>query len=128
MIFRREPTSAQKSEADLVLILNKSLQKAGIPAYARFSRVGYSQSGAIFALLTEKLDAENLVRDHSNMLIRIAKSVDKNVIGIKALERWQKLKVHRMSLAQYLREEKMELLCQEMESSTGIQLRRCLIG
>ena len=88
VIFRREPTSARKSEADLMLILNESLQKAGIPAYTRFSRVGYSQSGAISALLTEKSNAENLVRDHSNMLIRAAKSVEKKVIGIEALERW----------------------------------------
>lgn len=70
-----------------MLTLNESLQKAGIPAHTRFSRVGYSQSGAISALLTEKSSAENLVRDHSNMLIRAAKSVDEKVIGIEALER-----------------------------------------
>lgn len=120
VIFRREPTSPEKSEADLMLVLNESLQKAGIPAYTRFSRVGYSQSGAIFALLTEKLNAENLVRDHSNMLIRAVKSVDEKVIGIEALERWQRLKVHGMSLARYLGEGKMELLRREIESSIGI--------
>ena len=123
MIFRQESTSARKSEADLMLILNESLQKAKIPAYTRFSRVGYLQPGAIFALLTEKSNAENLLRDHSNMLIRAAKSVDDKVTGIEALERWQRLKVHGMSLARYLGEGKMELLCQEIESSTGIQLK-----
>ena len=123
VIFWREPTSPEKSEADLMLVLNESLQKAGIPAYTRFSRVGYSQSGAISALLTEKSNAENLVRDHSNMLIRAAKSVDEKVIDIEALERWQRLKVHGMSLARYLGEGKMELLCREIESSTGIQLK-----
>ena len=123
VIFRREPTSPEKSEADLMLVLNESLQKAGIPAYTRFSRVGYSQSGAISALLTEKSNAESLVRDHSNMLIRAAKSVDEKVIGIEALERWQRLKVHGMSLARYLGEGKMELLRREIESSTGIQLK-----
>lgn len=76
MIFRRESASSQKSEADLMLVLNESLQKAGIPAYIRLSRVGYSQSGAISALLTEKSNAEDLVKDHSNMLIRAAKLVD----------------------------------------------------
>lgn len=123
MIFRRESTSARKSEADLMLILNESLQKAGIPTYNRFSRVGYSQSGAISALLTEKSNAENLVRDHSNMLIRAAESVDEKVTSIEALERWQRLKVHGMSLAQYLGEGKMELLRREIKSSTGIQLK-----
>ena len=120
VIFRREPTSAQKSEAHLMLTLNESLQKAGIPAYTRFSRVGYSQSGAISALLTEKSSVKILVRDHSNMLIRAAKSIDEKVIGIEALERWQRLKVHGMSLARYLGDRKMELLRREIESSMGI--------
>ena len=123
IIFRREALSPQKSEVDLMLALNKSLQKAGIPpAYTRFSRVGYSQSGAISALLTEKSSAEQLVNNHSNILIRAVKTVDMGVIGVEALERWQRLKVHGMSLARYLGKRKMEVLCREIESSTGIQL------
>lgn len=39
-------------------------------------------------LLTKKLNAENIVRDHSNMMIRVVKSVDKKVIGIEALKYW----------------------------------------
>lgn len=106
-----------------MLVLNEALQKAGIPAYIRFSRVGYSQSGAISALLTEKSNAENLVRDHSNMLIWAAKSVDEKVIGIETHERWERLKVDGMSLARYLGDGKMELLRREIESSTGIELK-----
>lgn len=41
VIFRREASSPQKSESDLMLALNESLQKAGISTYTRFSRVGY---------------------------------------------------------------------------------------
>lgn len=81
------------------------------------------QSGAISILLIEKSNAENLVRDHSNMLIRVAKSVDKKVIGRKALEHWQKFKVHGMPLAQYLGEGKIELLCREIKSSIRIKLK-----
>ncbi len=44
------------------------------------------------------------------MLIRAAKSIDEKVIGIEALERWQKLKVQEMSLARYLGDGKIELL------------------
>lgn len=123
VIFRRGPSSSQKSEADLMLALNESLQKAGIPAYTRFSRVGYSQSGAISAVLTERSNAEELISNDSNILIRAAKSVDERVIGVEAFERWQRLKVHGMSLARYLGEGKMEIVCREIESSTGIQLK-----
>lgn len=123
VIFRQKASLPQKSKVHLMLVLNESLQKAGISAYTRFSRVRYSQSGAIFALLIEKSSAEQLVGNHSTILIRAAKAIDAGIIGVEALERWQKLKIHGMSLTRYLREGKMEVLCQEIESSIGIQLK-----
>lgn len=123
VIFRREPGSPQKLEEYLMLVLNKSLQKTEIPAYIRFLRVGNVQSGAISALLTEKLSAEDLVREYSNVLIRAAKSLDKSVIGVEGLERWQRLKVHGMPLGRYFGEGKIELLSRKIESSTGIKLK-----
>ena len=74
-------------------------------------------------MLTEKSSTEDLVREHSNVLIRAAKSIDEAVIGVEALERWQRLKLHGMSLARYFGEGKMELLSREIESSTGIKLK-----
>ncbi len=63
------------------------------------------------------------MKDHSNMLIKAAKSVDKRIIDVEALGCWQRLKIHGMSLAQYLGEGKMEVLCQEVKSSTRIKLK-----
>lgn len=63
-----------------MLVLGETLQKVGMPAYTRFSRVGYSQSGSISALLTEKSNAEELTKGHSNTLIRATKSVDEGVM------------------------------------------------
>ncbi len=123
VIFRQELFLSQKSEADLMLAFNESLQKAKISAYIRFCRLGYSQSGAISSLLTEKSNEEELINIHSNVLIRVAKSVDNKVMGKEALERWQRLKIHGISLVQYLDERKMEMLCQEIELSTEIQLK-----
>ena len=87
VIFRQEALSPQKLEADLMLALNEALQKAGISTYTRFSKVGYSQSGAISALRIKKSSAEKLVGNYSNIFIRAAKAVDAGVIGVKALER-----------------------------------------
>lgn len=123
VIFWREALSAQKSEADLMLALNESLQKASVPPHTRFSRVGYLQSGAISALLTEKSSADQLITTHANILIRAAKSVGARIIRVEALERWQRLKVYGMPLERYLGEGKMVLLRRELESSTGIQLK-----
>lgn len=66
--------------------------------------------GAITALLMEKSNAEDMIKGHANMLIRVIKLVDKKVIRVEALEYWQKLKVHKMSLVQYLGKKKMKLL------------------
>lgn len=63
-----------------MLVLSETLQKVGMPAYTRFSRVGYSQSDSISALLMEKSNAEELTKGHSNTLIRATKSVDEGVM------------------------------------------------
>lgn len=68
------------------------------------------QFGAISALLTKKSSVEQLDCNHSNILMRDAKLVDSDVIGIEASERWQRLKVYGMSLARYLGKRKMEIL------------------
>ena len=111
----------QKSEADLMLALNKALQKAG--EETRFCRVRYSLSGAVSALLTEKANAGLIIPRLSNVLIRAVKTVDQAIVGVEILEHWQRLKVHGMSLERYLGEGYMELLKCEVESSTGIQLK-----
>lgn len=76
-----------------------------------------------FVLLKKKLSTENLVKDYSNMLIKAIKSVDKKIIGIKTLEYWQRLKVYKMFLVQYLEKRKINLLSQKIELSIRIQLK-----
>ncbi len=69
IFFPREQANKKKSEADLMLVLNEALQKAGEEAYVRFSRVRYAPSGVISALLTEKTDVGLLIPQRSNLLI-----------------------------------------------------------
>lgn len=57
------------------------------------------------------------------MLIRAARSIDESVIGVEALEHWQRPKVHGMSLGRYFGEEKMKPLSCKIESSIGIKLK-----
>lgn len=64
-----------------------------------------------------------LLPQRSNLLIRVAKSVDDSMVGVEIMEHWQSLKVHRMSLARYLGPDKMGLYKREVESSTGIALK-----
>ena len=118
---RKTALDPQMSEADLMLVLNEALQKAG--EGSRFCRVRYSPSGAVSALLTENSDAGTIIPRLSNVLIRAAKSVDQAIIGVEVLEHWQRLKIHGMPLERYLAAGSMELLKREVESSTDIQLK-----
>lgn len=70
-----------------MLVLNESLQKIGVPAYLKFNKDSYSQSGIISWLLTERFNLKNLIRHHLNVLIQAIKSIDKGVIRVKPLER-----------------------------------------
>ena len=88
ILFRRDEVQPKKSEEDIMLALNKALQKAGEPTTVQFSRIGYSQSGAISTLLTEKANAKELLETCRNILIQAAKTIDVAVIGAEALEYW----------------------------------------
>ena len=131
ILFPRQNDSKLKSKANLMLVLNEALQKAGIETKVCFSRVRYAPSGSISALLTEKADATMLISLRSNLLIQAAKSVDNAVVGVEVLEQWQRLKVHGIPLDRYIGLEKMELLKRKVESLTGVLLKatpRWLIG
>lgn len=71
----------------------------------------------------EKSNVEELLVEYSTTLIWAAKSVDEGVIRVIILERWHRLKEYRMLLVRYLGEEKMVLLCWEIELSIGINLK-----
>ena len=106
-----------------MLAFNKLLQKAGEELDTQFSQGRYAPSGAIFALLTKKADAELLIPRLSNLLIQAANTVDYAIVGVEVLKHWQRLKVHGMSLKRYLGGGKIEVLKREVELSTDIQLK-----
>lgn len=111
------------SEEDIMLALNEAFQKIDKSISICFSRVSYSQSRAISALLIKKRAATELLKTCTNIFIRVAKTVDRAVIGVEALEYWQCLKVYGMLLRKYLSKRKIELLKREVESSTEIKLK-----
>ena len=108
------------SEADLILVLNEALQKAGEGSDTRFSQIRYEPSGGVSALFTENANARLLIPRLANVLIRAVKTVDAAIVEVEVLEHWQRIKVYGMSLERYLGEGKVELLQRELESSTGI--------
>ncbi len=94
-----------------------------MPAYVKFSKIDFSHSNAISGLLIKKSNAKNLVKDHLNIFIWATKLIDKEITRIKVLEQWHRLKVYGIPLIRYLREGKIEVFCQEIESSMEIKLK-----
>ena len=84
----------QKSEADLMLILNEILQKVEKGLDTRFIQVNYILSRAISALLIEYTNVRVLLPRLSNLLIQTMKTVDQAVVGVEILDYWQRLKVY----------------------------------
>lgn len=109
---------SKKPEKDIMLVLNKTLLKAEKPEFFRFSKMRYSPSGAISALLTKKANAIELFKTRTNILIQAAKTINQAVINV--LERWHWLKIHRILLDKYLGKRKIELFKQKVESSIRI--------
>ena len=54
---------SKRSKVDLILALNEVLQKSNLPAYIRFCKLRYSQLGAILALLTLRLNVEEILKN-----------------------------------------------------------------
>ncbi len=72
-----------------MLALKEWLQKAGIPIYIQFNRVGYSQSGANFILLNEKSNLEERIDIASNIMMRVSELVNDAIMKTDALKRWE---------------------------------------
>lgn len=86
----------------------------------------YLQSVPIFILLLEKLNAEELISNNINILIRAAKLVNKWIIWVKTLKYWHKVKIYIILLVQYLGKKNIEIFCQEIKSFISIKLKMLL--
>lgn len=110
-----------KSKTDLILALNKMLQKA--EEEMQLCKVGYLSSEAVSAFLTKKSNTELIVPRLLNIFIQATKMVDQVIVRVKILKQWQCLKVHSMSLKKYLDKRIIELLKYKIKFSTGIKLK-----
>lgn len=74
------------SKADLMLVLNEGLAKAGEGVDIRFSQVRYSLSGAVSALLTNKPNARSLIPQLLNVLIWAAQTINTTIVEVEVLK------------------------------------------
>lgn len=97
-------------KADLMLVLNETLQKTGKKVNICFFQVRYVLSGVVFVLLIKKTNAGLLIPRLSNAFIQARKIIDTVIIRVKVLKYQQCLKIHGISLDKYLDNRKIELV------------------
>lgn len=76
ILFSKKKAQSQKFDKDIMLALNKVLQKAREPVTIWFGKMKYFQLRAILALLTKKADVTELFKTQTNILIWVAKIVN----------------------------------------------------
>lgn len=101
ILFPRKEEHSKKLKKDIILALNKALQKVEESALIQLNRVKYLQSGAILALLTKKANKKALLKSCKNISIKTVKIIDIEVVRVETLQYWQCLKVYRMPLDRY---------------------------
>jgi hypothetical protein len=108
---------------NLLLALNKAMKEWGLPDHIRLIKLGYSETGTLSGLLTDKATADMLIPYYSDALIKVAIQYNINITGISQAEEWYKLRVHRVYLARYLdNPEGLKLAKEEIEATQGLNM------
>ncbi|MCJ1360618.1 MAG: hypothetical protein MMC33_010626, partial [Icmadophila ericetorum] len=124
LIFEREQGVEKAKEEDVMLALNEALQLHGVDRQTRIITVRYTANGKLSVLLSEKARAKEVEKQYRDLLIRAARTVDNGVISMGATEAWHVVKVLGMRLERYLGATGMLMMRREIQSSTGMTLKR----
>jgi hypothetical protein len=122
-LFPRENRAPKAAEEDIFLGINEMLKGIGAPPHVRVERVSYSATGSVSVLLKEKAHTGLLLPEYKDSLIKAVRAVDPAVVSIEAIEQWQRLKVHELSIERYGGEDGMKLFQREIEASTELMLK-----
>ena len=63
VVLAREENTPWAAEEDIMLAVNKELERTKVPKEFRASRVTYSKGGSVSILFIEKVDAEKLCEE-----------------------------------------------------------------
>ena len=124
IILQRQKNADKKTNLpNLLLALNKAMKEWGLPDHIRLIKLGYSETGALSGILTDKATATMLIPHYSDALIKVAIQHDTNIIGISQAEEWYKLRIHRVYLARYFdNPEGLQLAKEEIEATQGLDM------
>jgi hypothetical protein len=81
--------------------INRALLKARAPNWIRIREVKRNHKGMVTGLTTEMCTVDNL-RKYEAVIIKVARTVDRGIVGFEENEAWQRLKIHGVPLNRYV--------------------------
>jgi hypothetical protein len=106
---------------DLLLAINLASKKIGLPEHIRLIKLWFTPLEVISGLLKEGATGEMLLNAQKEIIDR-AKKIDPSIINLSAAEQWYKLRIYTVSLNRYLYSAEINLLREEIESTTGLDM------
>jgi len=101
IVITRDVTPTTATTADITHAMNSKLLKAGFPTHVRIQKLGKSVRGNYTCLTAPSATASMVLQIHEQLL-QAVKEQDSGITDIRADETWTKLKVHGISLAEYM--------------------------
>jgi hypothetical protein len=125
IIFRRDKgnKAPEAHREDIILALNRALAGKDLPGFLRVIDAGYTESGAISALLGPGSLGSMVIPNHRDLLVAAACKADKAIVSVELPEQWYRVKVHGVPKERYLTLG-LGLAREEIEISTEHRLKR----
>jgi hypothetical protein len=100
--------------------INCALFKVGALDWIRLREVRKNEKGSITATAAERCTIGNL-RRYEDVIIRVARGINRGIIGFEEIEVWRKLKIHGIPLTRYVGRgtNRLEKLRDEIEAENA---------
>jgi hypothetical protein len=103
LILRRDeslPLSIQMNQ-EIALAINSALFHQKAPAHIRIMNAKKNSKGPITAITHRNATAAR-GQQFRDIIITVARTVDKGVVDVKIHESWERVKIHAVSLIRYM--------------------------
>lgn len=104
IIFRRRVGNTPQSRnvaTEILYRINKVLQSKRVLAHMRFIKLGYNTARNLIGLVSENATASMLVPVYTDLLLRTALKMDKDIKAVVEDLGWVALKLHTVEIERY---------------------------
>lgn len=103
LVFLRDEkmTPPKNSERRVVSEINTALSRAGVPVAVRFIDVFRSGARSITLILSDRVCAVDVLKNHHNLLLNSARRIDRGIQKVDEGSQWIKVKLNGIPIKEY---------------------------